>query len=270
MVLSTLLDPSLLIADEITSALDVSTQRAVAEMLVEFRDRAFVKSTIVITHDLSILYQIADTILIMYAGKLVEKASGDGDHRGPAASVHAASARVAPRGRSALQRAPAEGHSRPAAVAPQPADRVQVPRQVPARLREVRRGAAVRRGRAGTARRLLEGDRLMLQLDDVTKVFRVGTFGGAAITAVSRRHVRGQARRGRFPDRRERQRQDHGRPHDPALDGGHGRDDHVRRRGRDGARAAVGSAATTSTSRASSRIPSARTTPCSGSTGCSR
>jgi peptide/nickel transport system ATP-binding protein len=73
MVLSTLLDPSLLIADELTSALDVSTQKAVAEMLVEFRDREFVKSTIVITHDLSILYQIADTILVMYAGKLVEK-----------------------------------------------------------------------------------------------------------------------------------------------------------------------------------------------------
>jgi peptide/nickel transport system ATP-binding protein len=73
MVLSTLLDPSLLIADELTSALDVSTQKAVAEMLVEFRDREFVRSTIVITHDLSILYQIADTILVMYAGKLVEK-----------------------------------------------------------------------------------------------------------------------------------------------------------------------------------------------------
>jgi peptide/nickel transport system ATP-binding protein len=74
LVLSTLLDPSLLIADELTSALDVSTQRAVAEMLVEFRDRGFVKSTLVITHDLSILYQMADTILVMYAGKLVEKA----------------------------------------------------------------------------------------------------------------------------------------------------------------------------------------------------
>ena len=74
MVLSTLMNPSLLIADELTSALDVSTQKAVAGMLVEFRDRGFVKSTIVITHDLAVLYQIADTILVMYAGKLVEKA----------------------------------------------------------------------------------------------------------------------------------------------------------------------------------------------------
>ena len=75
MVISTLLNPSLLIADEITSALDVSTQKAVAEMLVGFRDREYVKSMIVITHDMSILYQIADSIMIMYAGQLAEKAS---------------------------------------------------------------------------------------------------------------------------------------------------------------------------------------------------
>jgi peptide/nickel transport system ATP-binding protein len=74
MVLSTLLNPSLLIADEVTSALDVSTQRAVGELLMEFRDRGFVKSMIVITHDLSVLAQIADSILVMYAGKLAEKA----------------------------------------------------------------------------------------------------------------------------------------------------------------------------------------------------
>jgi peptide/nickel transport system ATP-binding protein len=77
MVLSSILDPSLLIADEVTSALDVSTQKAVAELLVEFRNRGFVKSMIVITHDLSILYQIADTIMVMYAGKLAEKAPAD-------------------------------------------------------------------------------------------------------------------------------------------------------------------------------------------------
>ena len=76
-VLSTILNPSLLIADEVTSALDVSTQRAVGEMLIEFRDRGYVKSMIAITHDLSILAQIADSILIMYAGRLAEKASTD-------------------------------------------------------------------------------------------------------------------------------------------------------------------------------------------------
>jgi peptide/nickel transport system ATP-binding protein len=74
MVLSSLMDPSLLIADEITSALDVSSQKAVAEMLVEFRNQCC-KSVIVITHDISILYQIADSIMIMYAGQLAEKAS---------------------------------------------------------------------------------------------------------------------------------------------------------------------------------------------------
>ncbi len=73
-VISTLLNPSLLLADEVTSALDVSTQKAVAKMLVQFRDRAFVKGMMVISHDVSVLYQMADTILVMYAGKLVEKA----------------------------------------------------------------------------------------------------------------------------------------------------------------------------------------------------
>jgi peptide/nickel transport system ATP-binding protein len=77
MVVSTLLNPSLLVADEVTSALDVSTQKAVAGALVDFRDRHYVKSTIIITHDLSLVYQIADSIIVMYAGKLAEKAPTD-------------------------------------------------------------------------------------------------------------------------------------------------------------------------------------------------
>jgi peptide/nickel transport system ATP-binding protein len=83
MVLSTLLNPSLLIADEITSALDVASQKAVAEMLVEFRNQGCCKSAIVITHDISILYQIADSIMIMYAGQLAEKASTEAIIRAP-------------------------------------------------------------------------------------------------------------------------------------------------------------------------------------------
>ncbi|GAB3439008.1 ABC transporter ATP-binding protein [Actinophytocola sediminis] len=77
MVISTLLNPSLLVADEVTSALDVSTQRAVATALAGFRDRELVRSMVVITHDVSLVYQIADTIMVMYAGKLAEKAATD-------------------------------------------------------------------------------------------------------------------------------------------------------------------------------------------------
>ena len=163
MVLSTLMNPSLLIADELTSALDVSTQKAVAEMLVEFRDRKFVKSTIVITHDLSILYQIADTILVMYAGKLVEKASAAAitqDPRHPYTKLLLGSL---PEVGVRFAEKRLTGHPGPAAVAPQPADRMPLPGPLPAGVREVRRGAAVRRDRAGTLRRLLEGGRLMLR-----------------------------------------------------------------------------------------------------------
>jgi peptide/nickel transport system ATP-binding protein len=74
LVLSTLLNPSLLIGDEVTSALDVTSQKAVARALVEFRDAGFVTSMIIITHDISVLFQVADTIMVMYAGHLAEKA----------------------------------------------------------------------------------------------------------------------------------------------------------------------------------------------------
>ncbi|MFL6120704.1 ABC transporter ATP-binding protein [Actinophytocola sp.] len=77
MVISTLLNPSLLIADEVTSALDVSTQRAVALALASFRDHQLVRGMLVITHDVSLVYQIADTITVMYAGRLAETAPTD-------------------------------------------------------------------------------------------------------------------------------------------------------------------------------------------------
>ncbi|WP_067186662.1 ABC transporter ATP-binding protein [Microtetraspora niveoalba] len=77
MVVSTLLNPSLLIADEVTSALDVSSQKAVAGTLLGLRDKGLVTSMIVVTHDISLVYQIADTIAVMYAGRLAEKAPAD-------------------------------------------------------------------------------------------------------------------------------------------------------------------------------------------------
>lgn len=77
MVISTLLNPSLLLCDEITSALDVSTQKAVSELIVAFRTEKIVKSVTFVTHDVPVLYQIADRILIMYAGQAAELADSE-------------------------------------------------------------------------------------------------------------------------------------------------------------------------------------------------
>ncbi len=71
-VLSTLLNPQLLIADEPTSALDVSTQRVLTELLKELLSRRLVGGIIFVTHDLPVLRTIADRIAIMYAGQIVE------------------------------------------------------------------------------------------------------------------------------------------------------------------------------------------------------
>ncbi len=72
MVVSTLLNPDLLIADEVTSALDVTTQRVVLELLHYFMEEDIVKSIIFVTHDLALLDKIANRTMILYAGKTVE------------------------------------------------------------------------------------------------------------------------------------------------------------------------------------------------------
>jgi peptide/nickel transport system ATP-binding protein len=71
-VISTLLDPRLLIADEPTSALDVSSQRVLIEMLREMLSQKIISGIIFITHDLPVLNTIADRVAIMYAGKIAE------------------------------------------------------------------------------------------------------------------------------------------------------------------------------------------------------
>jgi len=67
------LDPQLVIMDEPTTALDVVTQREILGELAELRAR-FGFAMIFITHDLSLLVELADEIVVMYAGRLVERA----------------------------------------------------------------------------------------------------------------------------------------------------------------------------------------------------
>jgi peptide/nickel transport system ATP-binding protein len=68
------LDPSLVIMDEPTTALDVVTQREIIGNLFELRSK-FGFAMIFITHDLSLLVELADEIAVMYAGAVVERAS---------------------------------------------------------------------------------------------------------------------------------------------------------------------------------------------------
>ena len=75
--LSTLLNPKVLIADEPSSALDVSSQKVVISMLRKMMKEGYVKSMIFITHELPLLRHVADDIVIMYAGELVEKGTSE-------------------------------------------------------------------------------------------------------------------------------------------------------------------------------------------------
>jgi len=72
---SVLLFPKVLIADEPSSALDVTSQKMVIKMLKNLMSEGFVKSLIFITHELPLLYNVTDDIMVMYAGQIVEKGS---------------------------------------------------------------------------------------------------------------------------------------------------------------------------------------------------
>ena len=71
--ISTILSPKVLIADEPSSALDVTSQKMVIKMLRNLMDKGFIKSMIFITHELPLLYNVTDDIMVMYAGQIVEK-----------------------------------------------------------------------------------------------------------------------------------------------------------------------------------------------------
>ncbi|MBP6786121.1 MAG: ABC transporter ATP-binding protein [Candidatus Promineofilum sp.] len=72
--ISVILSPQILIADEPSSALDVTSQKMVIKMLRNLMDNGFIKSMIFITHELPLLYNVTDDIMVMYAGQIVETA----------------------------------------------------------------------------------------------------------------------------------------------------------------------------------------------------
>jgi oligopeptide/dipeptide ABC transporter ATP-binding protein len=66
-------EPALVIADEPTTALDVTVQAEILDLLREMR-RQFHLSLLLITHDLGVIAEMADRVAVMYAGRIVEEA----------------------------------------------------------------------------------------------------------------------------------------------------------------------------------------------------
>ncbi len=73
--ISVILSPKVLIADEPSSALDVTSQKMVIKMLRDLMEKEIIKSMIFITHELPLLYNVTDDIMVMYAGQIVERAN---------------------------------------------------------------------------------------------------------------------------------------------------------------------------------------------------
>ena len=89
------LNPDLLIADEPTTALDVTVQAQILDLIDRLKDE-FNAAVIIITHDLGVVAEHCDNIQVMYAGKAVEFGNTDDIYYTPAPPVHVGPAAVDP------------------------------------------------------------------------------------------------------------------------------------------------------------------------------
>ena len=75
-------DPELLIADEPTTALDVTVQAQILDLIADLQAESG-SAVVIITHDLGVVAEIADEVLVMYAGREAEAGTADDVFRRP-------------------------------------------------------------------------------------------------------------------------------------------------------------------------------------------
>ena len=123
-------EPKLLIADEPTTALDVTIQAQILALLRDLKDRLGM-AMLLITHDMGVIAGHADRVNVMYAGRVVETADGRRAVRPDASPLHPGPARLHPAARPGREQGAAR-HPRPAARPGPPAAGLPVRGPVPA------------------------------------------------------------------------------------------------------------------------------------------
>ena len=211
-------EPKLIICDEPVSALDVSVQAQILNLLEDMKAR-YGLTLVFIAHDLAVVKNVSDRVVVMYLGKMCEVARARRPVRPPRASVHGSAAGRDPGPEPRHRARRREGARRRDPVADSPAERLSVPHAVPAGPGTVRGGrTAVAGGRHWSLRGLPLPARRR-RADRVRYGQRAGVTAPRAATDSSRLVRRPQVGRRRTRGRRSRPRSPHCRGRRPSTRG---------------------------------------------------